>query len=89
MDQVDQAYLDELLASGGQMQDSNSNPEFRDSGSELSYEGIKELAKSMGRGNRDLDMKVVMTFLQVCYKIEIRYYINDEFFFVVFVKNVG
>lgn len=66
MDQVDQAYLDELLASGGQMQDSNSNTEFRDSGSELSYEGIKELAKSMGRGNRDLDMKVVMTFLQVC-----------------------
>lgn len=66
MEQVDQAYLDELMATG---QDSNrtDSREQRDNEVELSYEGIKDMAKSLGRGNRDLDMKVVMIFLKVSF----------------------
>lgn len=68
MEKVDQDYLDELLALGGNEADP-SLAELQNAKTELSYEGIKEMSKSMGRGNREVDMKVVMSFLQVFYKI--------------------
>lgn len=65
MEKVDQAYLDELLATGAESSKDEKEEKGKDSDEEMSYEAIKDMAKSMGRGNRDLDMKVVMTFLKV------------------------
>lgn len=66
MEKVDQDYLDELLAFDDKADEIKD--ELKDS-SDISYEGIKELSKSLGRGNRELDMKVVMSFLQVSFNI--------------------
>lgn len=66
MEKVDQDYLDELLASAGK--EDEIKDDLKDS-SDISYEGIKELSKSLGRGNRELDMKVVMSFLQFLLKM--------------------
>lgn len=63
MDQVDQEYLNELLKT-----DSNDNQSKAKSDPKepsISYEEICEMAKKMGRGNREHDMKTTVSFLQV------------------------
>ncbi|XP_060525540.1 pre-mRNA-splicing factor 18 [Cylas formicarius] len=63
MEQVDQAYLDELLkskASGNECKEETTTQEPA-----LSYEEIREMAKKMGRGNREHDMTVIVHFVQL------------------------
>lgn len=61
MDIVDQAYLDELLGEGKEDGKSDKSTSV----SNTTYEEIKEMAKDMGRGNRDHDMDVVTRFIEV------------------------
>lgn len=63
MEQVDQAYLNELLSSG----DSKNNSKTTDKEQTVSvtYEELQEMAKDMGCGEREKDMTVVMQFIQV------------------------
>lgn len=84
MEQVDQAYLDELLASAGE-NSKTDNLQTKDSEPDLTYDGIKDMAQSLGRGNRDLDMKVVMIFLKVSYRLQLLAYNN---LYLVFVEDV-
>ncbi|KAJ8927827.1 hypothetical protein NQ314_019710 [Rhamnusium bicolor] len=67
MEQVDQAYLDELL----QPPEGASNTEKCESKSHehtITYEEIREMAKKMGRGNREHDMTVIVHFIQLILK---------------------
>lgn len=63
MEQVDQDYLDELLASAGKSKDDEKPDKSQES--EITYEQIQEMAKKMGRGDRDHDMIVIVHFIQV------------------------
>lgn len=65
MEQVDQDYLDELLSSAGQSKD-DVKSDSKTQQPEITYEEIQELAKKMGRGDRDHDMIVIVHFIQVC-----------------------
>lgn len=64
MEQVDQDYLDELLSSAGQSKDEVKS-DGKTQQPEITYEEIQELAKKMGRGDRDHDMIVIVHFIQV------------------------
>lgn len=64
MEQVDQDYLDELLASAGKSKDDDAKPD-KPQEPEITYEEIQEMAKKMGRGDRDHDMIVIVHFIQV------------------------
>ncbi|KAG5879678.1 hypothetical protein JTB14_021480 [Gonioctena quinquepunctata] len=64
MEQVDQAYIDELLNApedNRKAQESDNNNQE----SIITHEEIREMAKKMGRGNRDHDMTVIVHFIQV------------------------
>lgn len=63
MDQVDQDYLDELLASAGKSKDDEKPDKSQEV--DTTYEQIQEMAKKMGRGDRDHDMTVIVHFIQV------------------------
>lgn len=65
MDKVDQDYLDELLASAGKSKDDDENKPNKSQEPEVTYEQIQEMAKKMGRGDRDHDMTVIVHFIQV------------------------
>ncbi|KAL4707285.1 hypothetical protein ACJJTC_019823 [Scirpophaga incertulas] len=63
MDKVDQAYLDEILTLGTQSEsEKSSNEDALDES--VTYEFIQEMAKTMGLGDRNHDMNVIMTLLQ-------------------------
>lgn len=75
MEQVDQAYLDELLASS----ESSKNVNQTDKKPEepcTTYDQIREMAKKMGRGDREHDMTVIVHFIQVNLLIFFYYFIN-------------
>lgn len=63
MEQVDQDYLDELLASANKSKDDEKPDKTQEP--EITYEQIQEMAKKMGRGDRDHDMIVIVHFIQV------------------------
>lgn len=63
MEQVDQDYLDELLSSAQSKEDTKSDNKLQEP--EITYEQIQEMAKKMGRGDRDHDMIVIVHFIQV------------------------
>lgn len=66
MEQVDQAYIDELLNAP----EDDKNTEMSESKTQepmITYEEIREMAKEMGRGNREHDMTVIVHFIQVSY----------------------
>ncbi|KAL0832170.1 hypothetical protein ABMA28_001627 [Loxostege sticticalis] len=63
MDKVDQAYLNEILALGTQSEsDKNMNDDALDDA--VTYDFIQEMAKTMGQGDRNHDMNVIMALLQ-------------------------
>lgn len=64
MEQVDQAYLDELLTSAD---DSKLDHKSKSKQEEVikSHEEIGEMAKKMGRGDKEHDMTVIVHFIQV------------------------
>lgn len=70
MEQVDQDYLDELLASAGKSKDDERTDKSQEP--EITYEQIQEMAKKMGRGDRDHDMTVIVHFIQVIYSKKAR-----------------
>lgn len=70
MEQVDEAYLEELLASTGENRNENKNEHKTDSNDNTTYDDIKEMAKKMGCGDREHDMNVITKFIEVSvYKI--------------------
>ncbi|CAH0723665.1 unnamed protein product, partial [Brenthis ino] len=68
MDKVDQAYLNEILALGTHNDNEKSQNED-DLDDSVTYESIQEMAKTMGQGDRNHDMNVIMTLLQFLLKL--------------------
>lgn len=63
MEKVDQDYLDELLAAAEKSKDDVKSDKPQEHA--ITYEEIQEMAKKMGRGDRDHDMTVIVHFIQV------------------------
>ncbi|CAG9829005.1 unnamed protein product [Diabrotica balteata] len=63
MEQVDQAYLNELLKDS-EATKSTEKVDKKKHETTIGYEEIREMAKSMGRGNREHDMTVIVYFIQ-------------------------
>ena len=68
MEEVDQAYLNEILADGQSSKDKNSNEDI-DLDESITYESIQEMATTIGRGNKEHDVKVIMTLLKFLLKL--------------------
>ncbi|VVD00384.1 unnamed protein product, partial [Leptidea sinapis] len=68
MDKVDQAYLDEFLALGTQTDIEKQQKEDALDDS-ITYDAIQEMAKTIGQGDRNHDMNVIMTLLQFLLKL--------------------
>lgn len=71
MEEVDQAYLDELIAGGGTKNNKEQGTVREGDRQENvnTYDEIKEMAKRIGRGDRDHDMTVIMQFLELLLKM--------------------
>ncbi|KRT78661.1 hypothetical protein AMK59_8229 [Oryctes borbonicus] len=69
MEQVDEAYLEELLASAGEGRRESEAEHKTDSEADTTYDDIKEMAKKMGCGNREHDMNVITKFIEFMLKI--------------------
>lgn len=63
MDQVDQEYLDDLFKS--KSSENETKLSSRSQKPSVTYEEICEMAKKMGRGNREHDMTTIVYFIQV------------------------
>lgn len=61
MERVDQEYLDELVSEGLQ-----NKGEVKVPSADLTWEDIHKNVDLIGKGDRDLDMKVTLELLQVC-----------------------
>ncbi|XP_037027114.1 pre-mRNA-splicing factor 18 [Bradysia coprophila] len=71
MDQVDQQYLDEILACSEEIKQNKSdkvNDEIVIDDS-VTYDQIQEMAKNLGRNNKDHDHMVISTFLEFILKM--------------------
>ncbi|XP_072378276.1 pre-mRNA-splicing factor 18 [Diabrotica undecimpunctata] len=67
MEQVDQAYLNDLLKDS-EATKSTEKVDKKKHETTIGYEEIREMAKSMGRGNREHDMTVIVYFIQLLLK---------------------
>lgn len=70
MEEVDQAYLKEILTNDGVIQTNKDkqNQDQDDLDESVTYESIQEMAKKLGRGNKDHDMHVIVTLLRFLLK---------------------
>ncbi|KAK4883586.1 hypothetical protein RN001_006905 [Aquatica leii] len=68
MEQVDQDYLDEILASGGEFREEDKSGN-KPQESVTTYDDIQEMAKELGCGNREYDMNVIMKFILLLMKM--------------------
>ncbi|KAI5644524.1 prp18 domain-containing protein [Phthorimaea operculella] len=68
MEKVDQAYLNEILELGTTTESEKQLKEDALDDS-VTYEFIQEMAKTMGQGDRNHDMQVIMTLLQFILKM--------------------
>lgn len=70
MDEVDQQYLKEILASssGGTTTESERQAENEDE-DPITYDKIQEMAKRLGRGSKDHDHMVISTLLEFLLKL--------------------
>lgn len=70
MDEVDQAYLDEILKTGTNTGDGSDKQKSDELLLEeaITYDDIQEMAKRLGRGNKEHDMMVITTLLQFLLK---------------------
>ncbi|XP_063244257.1 pre-mRNA-splicing factor 18 [Bacillus rossius redtenbacheri] len=69
LEKVDQAFLDEILAShtpNGEGHQSN-DVKVQDDG--ITYEEIQKMAATLGKGDKDLDMRVITHFIQFLLKM--------------------
>lgn len=71
MDQVDQQYLDEILANSEISKQQKSDPKEDDIivDDSITYEKIQEMAREMGRGNKDHDHNVIRILLEFLMKM--------------------
>lgn len=70
MDEVDQQYLVEILASSEESKAKTDKNQEDDAIVEsITYEEIQEMAKRMGRGNKDHDHLVIRTLLEFLLKL--------------------
>lgn len=70
MEEVDQAFLNELLHDGQGTADKAKKVEGEWSiPDSTSYESIKVMARLLGRGNRDIDLNVIRTLLEFLLKM--------------------
>lgn len=76
MEQVDQAFLDEILHStqkGGTSADTDSGAQEGDTtntvAEDITYEKIQDMARGLGKGNKDRDMDVITTLLEFILKL--------------------
>ena len=75
MDQVDQAYLDEILKQqqeGTQDGDGTGESSTTAHGEEeedITYEKIQDMARGLGKGNKERDTKVILTLLEFLLKM--------------------
>ncbi|XP_057335671.1 pre-mRNA-splicing factor 18 [Microplitis mediator] len=67
MDQVDQAYLNELLSSSKPNNERKGDVNVPDE--EVTYEDIEKMSVKLNRGDRDFDMSVITQFLQFLVQI--------------------
>lgn len=69
MDEVDEAYLQEILedSAAGRKRDKNRNEDI-DIDETVTYESIQEKAGSLGRGNKQHDIDVMLTLLKFLLK---------------------
>lgn len=66
LEKVDQTYLDELLASQAQTSNSRAVKEEEISPEkQITYDDIQNMAKDLGKGDRNLDMNVTLNLIQV------------------------
>jgi len=65
MEKVDQAFLDEILASQAQDADGRSSNDVKVQDDGITYDEIQKMAANLGKGDRDLDMIVITHFIQV------------------------
>ncbi|KAH0552604.1 pre-mRNA-splicing factor 18 [Cotesia glomerata] len=63
MDQVDQAYLNELLSSSKPTNECNKG-DVNIPDEQVTYEDIEKMSVKLNRGDRDFDMSVITQFLQ-------------------------
>ena len=68
MEKVDQAFLDEILASQAQDADGRTANDVKVQDDGITYDEIQKMAANLGKGDRDLDMNVITHFIQVKYK---------------------
>lgn len=70
MDEVDQQYLDDLLdnTKGDEKKASKNNDDDGIDDS-ITYENIQEMARKLGRGNKDLDHMIIRTLLEFLLKM--------------------
>lgn len=67
MEKVDQAFLDEIIASQQEVEGNHLDVKVQDDPG-ITYDEIKNMAKRLGRGNRENDMHVIYTFIQFLLK---------------------
>lgn len=68
MEQVDQAYLDEILESS-KTKDREGKGDVHVPDEGVTYEDIQKMSARLNRGNRDYDMNVITQFLQFLVKM--------------------
>ncbi|XP_021917521.1 pre-mRNA-splicing factor 18 isoform X2 [Zootermopsis nevadensis] len=69
LEKVDQAFLDEILASQVQDADGRSSNDVKVQDDGITYDEIQKMAASLGKGDRDLDMNVITHFIQFLLKM--------------------
>lgn len=68
MEQVDQAYLDEILKSS-KPHEQRKKGDVHVPVEEVTYEDIQKMAENLDKNNRETDMHIITTFLQFLMKI--------------------
>ncbi|XP_066992868.2 pre-mRNA-splicing factor 18 [Anabrus simplex] len=69
LEKVDQAFLDELLATQGQGAEGHSSTDVKVQDDGITYEEIQKMAVNLGKNDRDLDMNVITNFIQFLLKM--------------------
>lgn len=68
MDQVDQAYLDEILESS-KPNEQRKKKDVQILDEEVTYEDIQKMAENLDKRDRETDMKIITQFLQFLVKL--------------------
>lgn len=69
MDEVDQQYLDEILAASESKAANDEQHDCDTLDDSITYEEIQTMAKRLGRGNKDHDHMVIATLLEFLLKL--------------------